>query len=147
MPRQFDHVFGQGDGLLHPATVKQVRAEPLIVVSEIMNLIRQNPRCLHISVVRAGRCLLLPGGIVVALELAVNVAGHVPHVRNARRGLAAPGRRIERMLVLLVIPEMDSRMMNRVERLDRKNLFHERLDRLAACDRYAFRFVFPDLKG
>ena len=93
-----------------------------------MKLIGQNSRGLHIRVVGAGGGFLLPGGVVIALELAVGVAGHVPHVRDGRRGLAAPRRGVQRILVVLMIPKMNPRVMNRVQRLDREHLLYQGID-------------------
>ena len=83
MARQLDHVSGERHGIVGTAKVVEVAREPLVVVGEVMNLVRQHTVAHHVGMVHPGAGLLLPGGVVVALELRVNVAGHVPHVRDA----------------------------------------------------------------
>ena len=122
MARQFDHVFGKGDGIPYAAAIKQVRAKPLVVMREIMNLVGQDPRRFHVGVVGARSGFLLPGGVIITLELAVGMAGHVPHVGNAWGGLAAAGGRVERILIVFVVPKMDAGVMNRVQGFDREHL-------------------------
>ena len=83
MTRQLDHVLGQGDGVVHAAEVVEVAREPFVVVGEVVNLIRHHAVAHHVGVVDPGAGFLLPGGVLIALELGIGVAGHVPHVGDA----------------------------------------------------------------
>ena len=83
MARQLDHVSGERHGVVGTAKVVEVAREPLVVVGEVVDLVRQHAVAHHVGVIDPGAGLLLPGGVVVALELRVDVAGHVPHVCDA----------------------------------------------------------------
>ena len=81
---QFDHVAGQVVGVVDSANVDQVPHQPLVVVCEVVDLIRQHPIPHHVCVVDPRRCFLLPSRILVAFQTRKNVSGHVPHVRDPR---------------------------------------------------------------
>ena len=79
-----------------------------------MDLVRQHAVLDHVSVIDARGGFLLPAGIGVAMQRRVSVAGHMPHVRDTRRTLAAVGRGIERAAIGFVIPEMNAGVLNRM---------------------------------
>ena len=93
MTGERNHVAGKGHGLAHPTDGGKVATEPLVVVRVVMNLVRHDA-ILFVGVVDASRRFLTAGGVMVALELGINMAGHMPHVSDAGRGLPADGRRI-----------------------------------------------------
>ncbi len=66
--RQLDHVFREIDRIVHAADVAEVFDEPVVVVREVVDLIRQHPRRDHVGVIDARRGLLLPRGIGVAMR-------------------------------------------------------------------------------
>ena len=91
VPRQLDHVLGQIDRIVHSTDIVQVANQPFVVVSEIVNLVRQNLIAHHVSMIDSGRCLLLPNGVLIAFQSRVNVPRHVPQVGNTGRRLTAQG--------------------------------------------------------
>ena len=61
-------------------------AEPLVVVGVVVDLERHDPVADHGGVVDPGRAFLLIGGVGVALQAGVGVAGHVPGVGDPGGG-------------------------------------------------------------
>ena len=59
--RQLDHVSGERRGVVGTTKVVEVAREPLVVVGEVRNLIRQHAVAHHVGVIHAGARLLLPG--------------------------------------------------------------------------------------
>ena len=84
--RLIDEVSRHGDRVVNAADVAIAGAEPLVVVGIVVDLERHDPIAEHVGVVDAGGCLLLIGGVGVALQAGVGMAGHVPGVGDARRG-------------------------------------------------------------
>ena len=60
----------------------------------------------------------------------------MPHVRNARRSLSAQRGRIQRTLRLLIVPQMNAKVMHRMQRLFRHNFLQQRIDRQVTRNRY-----------
>ena len=150
MPRKLDHVPGQAGCLADPADIHQVANEPLIVVREVVDLVRQHQVFHHVRVVDPGRGLLLPGGIVVALELGENMPAHMPHMGDRGRGLAAAARSGKSALRLFIIPEMNPVMMRRMHRRLLQDLIDEAVHGHVAGDRHAAPGALPcmaDEKG
>ena len=52
--RQFGHVFRKVQGIVDSADKDQVSNQPLVVVSEVVNLIGQHPVPHHVGVVNTG---------------------------------------------------------------------------------------------
>ena len=147
MPRLLDHVLREGHGVVRAADVDQVADQPLGVVRVVVNLIRQHAVVHHVRMIDAGRRLLLPGGVRIALQIRIDVARHVPHVGDLRRRLATQRGRLQRPLGLLAIPEVDAVMMGRVQRLVGEDLGQHRVHRLMAVDRQTVAAVQPDLQS
>ena len=103
-PGQLHHVFGHGEGTIYPASVAEVASEPFVVMGKIMDAIRHHTVAHHVGMIHAGTGFLLPRGIVVPLEAGENVAGHVPHVGDAGRGLTALADRWQGPLGIFVVP-------------------------------------------
>ena len=75
--------------MAHASGVAKVSGEPFVVVGKIMDAVGHHAVAHHVGVVYAGAGFLLPCGVVIAFEARENVAGHVPHVGDTRRGLPA----------------------------------------------------------
>ena len=90
--RLLDQVPGHGDRVADPADVAVAGAEPLVVVGVVVDLERHDPVADHVGVVDPGRAFLLIGGVGVALQPGVGVAGHVPGVGDPGRGLGVERR-------------------------------------------------------
>ena len=82
---------GHSEGIVGPAQVHPVTAKPLVVVGVVVNLVGENTARDHIVVIGAGGGLLGEGGVVPALELGVDVAGHVPHMGDPGSGVTELG--------------------------------------------------------
>ena len=82
-----------------------------------MDAIRHHTVAHHVGMIHAGTGFLLPRGIVVSLQARENVAGHVPHVSNAGRGLTAQADRWQGALGVFVVPQMDAVMMTGMVRV------------------------------
>ena len=143
MPRELDHVPGQAGCLADPTDIHQVANEPLVVVREIMDLVRKHQVFDHLRVVNPGRRLLLPGGIVVALELGENMPAHMPHMGDRGRGLAAAGRCGKSALRLFIIPEMNPVVMHRMHRRLLQDLLDEAVHGHVTGNRHAAPGALP----
>ena len=91
-----DEVPGHDDGVAGPADVAERGGEPLVVVGVVVDLEGHDPVADHVGVVNPGRSFLLIGGVGVALELGVGVAGHVPGVGDPGGGPGVERRRPSR---------------------------------------------------
>ena len=80
VPGERNHVAGKGHGLAGPADGREVPAEPLVVMSEVVDLVGHDTVPHHVGVVGAGGSFLAPGGGVVALELGVDVWPDICHM-------------------------------------------------------------------
>ena len=80
MARQLEHVFRQAERIAHSPHRHQIPTQPLIVVSKVVDLVRQHAVAHHVSVINPGRSFLLKTGIFESLQARVNVSRHVPHV-------------------------------------------------------------------
>ena len=145
--RQLDHVSGERRGVVGTTKVVEVAREPLVVVGEVVDLVRQHAVAHHVGVIDPGAGLLLPGGVVVALELRVDVAGHVPHVRDAGRALPATGGGGEGALCFFIVPKMDAEVMARVHRLDVEHVLDQRGDGAVAVDGQPIPGALPQPHG
>ena len=90
--------------MLHPSGVTEIASEPFVVVGEIMDAIGHHAVAHHVGVIHTRAGFLLPSGIMVAFEAGKNMAGHVPHVGDAGRGLAALVDRWKGPLGIFVVP-------------------------------------------
>ena len=122
MPRQLAHIPRQIDPRADLAHMHEVANEPLVVVREVVDLIGHHAVAHHVGVIDPRRRLLLPSAVVVTLQSRKNVAAHVPHVGDARTGLAAQSRRPERLVGLLVVPQVDAVVVRRMHRIGGENL-------------------------
>ena len=144
MARVGNQAAGERDGIGGAAELVVVAHQPLLVVGVVVDLIGQDKLAAHVGVIDPGAGLLLPDGIIEAFHLRVGVAGHVPHVGDGRRRLAAEGGGLQRTLGLAVVPEMDAVVMRRMVGGDGKDLVEQGVDRLRTGDRRVF-FGMPDL--
>ena len=117
VPGQFEHVLGQADRFAGPSHVEQVATEPFVVVSEVVDLVWQHAISHHVGVVDPGRGFLLKAGILVPFQSRINVPGHVPHVGDSRGGLSTAGGGIQRLVRLLVVPQVDTKVVAGVHRI------------------------------
>ena len=145
MARKLDQVLGEVDAFTHAAEVTQIPNQPLVVVSVIMNLIRQHAIAHQVRVIHAGRCLLLPRRVGEAIQLRIDMPRHVPHVRDARRALAAERRGIQGAPGLLLVPKMNPVMMHRMHRLHREHGVGEGIHSGVAGDAQPLALILPDL--
>ena len=99
--------FRHIDAVADLTEVGEVAGEPLVVVGVVVDLVGKEKPLLQVGVIDAGGGLLLPGGVMEALFLGVDVSGHVPHVGDAGGGAAEEGGGVEGLVVAAVIPEMD----------------------------------------
>ena len=95
----------------HAAGVAEVAGEPFVVVGEVVDAIGHYAIAHHVGVVHAGAGFLLPSGVVVAFEAREDVAGHVPHMGDAGRGLSALADGRDCALGVFVVPQVNSIMM------------------------------------
>ena len=143
MTRVGDEASGEGEGVFDAAEFVEVPHEPFLVVGVVMDLIRQDEAVDHVGVIDAGAGLLLPHGIIEAFELRVGVAGHVPHVGDARGCLAALRGGGHGAGGFAIIPQMNAVMMRRMIRHGRKDLIQHGIDDLGAGDGH-IAFAKPD---
>ena len=59
------HVAGGGA----VTQIDPVAAEPLVVVGVVVDLVRKQAMLHHVGMIDAGRCLLMPGGVLEALDV------------------------------------------------------------------------------
>ena len=140
-----NHVPGKGHGLPHPADGGEVSAKPFVVVSVVVNLVRHDAVLRHVGVVDAGGGFLAPGGVMKALELGVDMPGHVPHVRDAGCGLPADGRRIHRPDGTFVVPEVNAVVMSRVHGVHFEDPLEKGVDRFMALNLHTVAGISPEL--
>jgi hypothetical protein len=126
------------------AQVHPVPRQPFVVVGVVVNLIGQEAMLLHLGVIDAGRGLLVPGRILVAMQLRVDVPRHVPHVGDPRRGESELGCGVEGALRLALVPEMDAVVVRRVHRGLGKDLLQEGIDHLMTADGNPLPGELPD---
>lgn len=105
--------FNCGGGV---AEVGVVLREPLVVVGVVVDLIGQEIVLLHVRVIDRGGGGLMPGGVVEALCLGINMTGHVPHVGDAGGGGPELGRGVEGLGVIAIVPEVDGKVVSWVMR-------------------------------
>ena len=146
MSWQFEHILGQAQRVADSADIKQVAAQPFVVVCEVVNLVGEHSISHHVCMVDPGGGLLLKTGVLIPLQFRVDVPRHVPHVGDPRSRLSAPRRGIQRVFRLLVIPKMDTKMVAGVHRVLRKNLFEQGVDGQVTVQRQATATVAPQLK-
>ena len=138
-----DEALREAEGVLHAAEFVEVPHEPFLVVGVVVNLIRQDVAADHVGMIDAGAGLLLPYGVVEALQLREGVAGHVPHVGDAGRCLAALRGGADGADGFAVIPQMNAVVMRRVIRHSGKDLIEHGIDHLGAGDGH-IAFAEPD---
>ena len=117
MSGQLEHILGQADRFASTSHVEQVATEPFVVVSEVVDLVWQHAISHHVGVVDPGRGFLLKAGILVPFQSRINVPGHVPHVGDSRGGLSTAGGGIQRLVRLLVVPQVDTKVVAGVHRI------------------------------
>ena len=134
MARIGEEAPGHSEGIVGPAQVHPVTAEPLVVMGVVVNLIGENAAGDHIVVISAGGGLLREGGVVPALELGVDVSRHVPHMGDPGSGVTELGGRIEGDFGLLVVPQVDAVVVRRVPGIHREDLLQDGVHRLVTVD-------------
>ena len=147
MTGERNHVAGKGHGLAHPTDGGKVATEPLVVVRVVVNLVRHDAILLHVGVVDASRRFLTAGGVMVALELGINMAGHMPHVSDAGRGLPADGRRIHRSGGPFVVPKVDAVVMGGMHGVDLENRLDKGVHGFMALNLHTVAGVDPELES
>ena len=123
----------------------EIADEPLVIVGEIVDLVGHDPVADEMGVIDPGRGLLLPGGVGVALQLRIGVAGHVPHVGDAGGGGAALRRRLQGERGILAVPEMDQKVVRGMIRVFCQDLLGEQVHRVVARDGQLLSAVVKDL--
>lgn len=142
--RMSDEVAGEGDGFLGLPEFVVGADEPLFVVGVVVNLVGLDEILDHVSVINASGGFLLPGSVVEAAKLGVDVAGHVPHVGDAGSGRAASGGGFEALFRLETIPKMDGVVMGGVIGVDGEDLIQDGLNGHGTADG-GFVFAVPNL--
>ena len=99
------------------------------------------------GVVDPGAGFLLPGGVLISLELGVGVAGHVPHVGDAGGGLAGARGGGERSFRLFVVPKVDAEVVARMHRLNIEHVLNQQVDRHVAADAQPLVSALPKPDG
>ena len=145
MARQLDQILGEVDAFTHAAEVTQIPNQPLVVVSVIMNLIRQHAVAHQVRVIHPGRRLLLPRRVGKAIQPRIDVPRHVPHVGDARRALAAERGGIQSAPGLLLVPKMNPVMMHRMHRVHREHGVRQCIHGGVAGDAQPLALVLPNL--
>jgi len=145
VPRKRNHVAGKGHGLPYPADGGEVAAEPFVVVGVVVDLVGHDSILPHVGVVDAGGGFLTPGGGVVTLELGVDMAGHMPHVRDAGRGLPTDGSGIHRPGGSFVVPEVNAVVMSRVHGVHFEDPLEKGVDCFMALNLHTVAGVGPEL--
>ena len=147
MPWQFEHILGQAQRVADSADIKQVPAQPLVVVCKVVNLVGEHTIPHHVCMVDPGGGLLLKTGVLIPLQFRIDVSRHVPHVGDPRSRLSAPRSGIQCVFGLLVIPKVDTKMMAGVHRVFRQNLLEQGVDGQVTVQRQATATVAPQLKA
>ena len=142
-----NHVAGQGHRLAGTADGGEVAAEPLVVMSVVVNLVGHDAIPRHVGVVGAGGGFLAPCGVMVALKLGVDVAGHMPHVGDAGRGLPADGGGIHRAGGTLVVPKVNAVMMGGMHGVGLENRLEKSVHGFMALNLNSVAGVRPELVG
>ena len=135
MAGHLDQVLGEFQAVAHAPLMAEIANEPLVIVGVVVDLVGHHVVAHHVGMIGARGGLLLPGGVVVTLQLRKRVPRHVPHMRDARGRLTAQRRRLQRSLRLFVVPEVNAVVMDRVHRVPFEHLIDQRIDRLVAAVR------------
>ena len=86
------------------SNVEQIADQPLVIVSIVVDLVGQDSVTHHVRMINAGRGLLLPGCILVAMEFRVDVPGHVPHVCDTWQARSTHARAVQSHFCLVTVP-------------------------------------------
>jgi len=135
--------FCHGNGGGSVSEVGEVAGEPLVVVSVVVDLVRNEEVFRHMGVVDAGGGLLLPSCVGVAVELGVDVAGHMPHMGDGGGGATELGGGGECFFGTAVVPEVNGVVMGGVEGGFGEDLFEEGVEAHMAADGDAFLAHLP----
>ena len=114
--------------MAHPACVAEVAGEPLVVVGKVMDAIGQHTIAHLQRVIDTRAGFHLPRGIMISLEPREDVPGHVPHVRDARRGLAALANGADGALGVFVIPKVNPVVVTGMHRVHFEDFADELVD-------------------
>ena len=87
-----------------------------------MDPIGENPLTDHVGMVGSCRRFLMPGGIKILMQVTVDMSGHMPHMSNPRCGEAASFGRMDCQFCFIIIPEVDTVMMDRMKGINRQDV-------------------------